>query len=121
MLIHWFSNVIRDSLEKYDLEDVVLPLPGSKVLYPSHLRAEYERVLMEDFGLSLDCFNGRGVQNVKLLGSYRHIVVRPGALEWTFYYPEEDLVKINHYCYYFHYYHYIIIIIIIIVNGVLIY
>uniref|UniRef100_A0A7S0B4G5 TRUD domain-containing protein n=1 Tax=Pyrodinium bahamense TaxID=73915 RepID=A0A7S0B4G5_9DINO len=62
------------------LHDVVLPLPGSDVRYPQHLRDVYEEVARDLLGLSLGDFHSSKL--VPLPGSYRQMVVKPAGLKW---------------------------------------
>ncbi|CAE7587432.1 PUS7 [Symbiodinium pilosum] len=67
--------------------DVVLPLPGSDVVYPEYLQKVYEDLSMSLLGLSLNDFASSKL--VPLKGSYRHAAVCPESLEWRIVLPEE--------------------------------
>lgn len=62
-----------------DFCDVVLPLPGRNVSYPSLLRAVYVEV-SATLGLDLEDFHSSTI--VPLTGAYRRAAVRPVGLEW---------------------------------------
>ena len=65
----------------YSAEDVLLPLPGHKVIYPSNaVAAEYDR-LMEEQGLSTASLLHR-VKELALPGGYRKLMQRPQAMTW---------------------------------------
>lgn len=74
-----YEVVIVDSLEKasqYSIYDVVLPLPGEDVLYPTYLLPSYKKCCKELFNMGLDDFvsDKHGVCYVS--GSYRPMLQR---------------------------------------------
>eukprot|EP00246_Nothoceros_aenigmaticus_P000022 TRINITY_DN10031_c0_g1_i1.p1 TRINITY_DN10031_c0_g1~~TRINITY_DN10031_c0_g1_i1.p1 ORF type:complete len:208 (+),score=42.22 TRINITY_DN10031_c0_g1_i1:26-625(+) len=71
-------------LGKYKITDVLLPLPGSMILYPGHDTANvYKELAAKD---NLDLYTSK--HNVKefsitfLGGGYRRFIERPCDLEW---------------------------------------
>ncbi|CDR96143.1 tRNA pseudouridine synthase D (TruD) domain containing protein, putative [Babesia bigemina] len=85
--------VCQNDTDKWSLYDVVLPLPGDNVDYPEFLRPVYQRVVSEQFGISLDMFatvignlppqfKGRERCLVGVGGGYRHIVARAHGLQY---------------------------------------
>ena len=65
---------------QYSFDQVVLPLPGSKVFYPSNASLRVmESVLAED-NLTFSDFENSGLKALQLTGSYRKVVVRPTGL-----------------------------------------
>lgn len=75
--------------------DVVLPTPGFDILYPANeLKQVYVDVMAKD-GLDPDNMR-RSVREFSLAGSYRHIVSKPGAVEWwvrQYDQPDEQMVR----------------------------
>jgi hypothetical protein len=69
-------EVTAENISQYTLADVVLPLPGKDVRYPSNSTGEeYKRVLAE---LSIEnAFTGSHVKELNLSGAYRRIVCMP--------------------------------------------
>ncbi|KAK9236919.1 pseudouridine synthase [Lipomyces kononenkoae] len=67
---------------KFTIFDVVMPSPGFDVEYPVHpdLRASYERTMAKE-GLSPYKMR-HNVKEFSLSGSYRHVLVMPGNVEW---------------------------------------
>lgn len=65
---------------KYDIFDVVLPLPGFDVLYPANeIGKFYEEFMASDIGGGLDPHNmRRSWKDISLSGSYRKMMARPG-------------------------------------------
>ncbi|XP_078594816.1 pseudouridylate synthase PUS7L-like [Branchiostoma floridae x Branchiostoma japonicum] len=65
----------------YSIHDVVLPLPGNSIQYPSNqVGEEYARVLQED-GMERTSFRMRALK-LNIPGDYRHVTARPKDLEW---------------------------------------
>ncbi|CAJ1336029.1 unnamed protein product [Effrenium voratum] len=62
------------------LADVVLPLPGSEVVFPSNLTGVYEELSQRLLGLSISDFSNCSI--VQLSGSYRALAVSPKDLTW---------------------------------------
>jgi tRNA pseudouridine13 synthase len=75
--------------------DVVIPTPGFDILYPENeLKQVYIDVMKED---DLDPDNmRRNLREFSLAGSYRHLVAKPGAVEWWIRnYEESDLQMVK--------------------------
>ncbi|CAE7568994.1 PUS7 [Symbiodinium natans] len=68
------------------LTDIMLPLPGSDVVYPEYLQQVYEEMSVSLLGLPLADF--ASCKLVPLKGSYRNAVVCPESLEWHSIAPE---------------------------------
>lgn len=67
--------------ERYDFEDLVMPLPGSSVIYPQNSTALlYDRYINKVAGESLH--NVRPFQYSSFTGDYRHILVKPKDLQY---------------------------------------
>ncbi|XP_019634061.1 PREDICTED: LOW QUALITY PROTEIN: pseudouridylate synthase 7 homolog-like protein [Branchiostoma belcheri] len=66
---------------KYSIHDVVLPLPGNSIQYPSNqLGEEYTRALQGD-GIERNSFRMRALK-LNIPGDYRHVTAQVKALEW---------------------------------------
>ncbi|KAL4086223.1 hypothetical protein PRIC1_014354 [Phytophthora ramorum] len=67
-----------DNVGQYSIEDVVLPLPGHTIKYPTNeIGAAYRKMLTTD-GIDLNAhFGPDGSQAYVLDGSYRHLVKKP--------------------------------------------
>ena len=65
---------------KYDIFDIVLPLPGYDVLYPANEIGKFiEEFMASDVGGRMDPHNMRRAwKDVSLSGSYRKMMARPG-------------------------------------------
>ncbi|KAJ1966414.1 multisubstrate pseudouridine synthase 7 [Dispira parvispora] len=69
--------------DQYTLADLVLPLPGFDVLYPTHdINAEYVTFMQRD-GLDPHAMK-RNVKTYSLPGSYRHVFAMPQDAQYQF-------------------------------------
>ena len=76
----------------YSIRDVVLPLPGSRVQYPSHDSAAVYRTLAEKDGVDLQGKAGGDGQLTNAAGDYRHVVQAPVGLAFeVFRYDDADV------------------------------
>ncbi|RMX87741.1 hypothetical protein D0869_02141 [Hortaea werneckii] len=84
---------------KYDIFDVVLPLPGFDVLYPGNeIGKFYEEFMGSEAGGKLDPYKmRRSWKDASLSGSYRKMMARPvsGVVDWEVkaYVGEEQMVE----------------------------
>ena len=85
-------EVTPENISQYTLADVVLPLPGKDVRYPSNTTGEeYKRVLAE---LSIqDAFAGSHVKELNLSGAYRRIVCMPQGDQRVLHIPSITLTR----------------------------
>ncbi|XP_077301838.1 pseudouridine synthase 7 isoform X2 [Arctopsyche grandis] len=65
----------------YTILDIVMPLPGFNIEYPSNMKEYYEQLLVED-GLTLQLKQKN--KSYSLSGTYRHLVKKPENLSWKF-------------------------------------
>lgn len=79
------SNIIlitkNEELEKYSIEDLVLPLPGYDVLYPHNEMMNSYKKFMEVHGFDPNNMK-RKQKDFSLPGSYRKVLVRPKDYEF---------------------------------------
>ncbi|XP_062522851.1 pseudouridylate synthase 7 homolog isoform X2 [Corticium candelabrum] len=69
------------TIDNYSIHDVVLPLPGFDVTFPSYESSSwYEEILTGD-DITLQMLNHR-VKDYALSGSYRKIVMKPVDMTW---------------------------------------
>lgn len=68
-------------LEKYSMEDVVLPLVGSKVLYPLNDTGNLFTTMLKDDGLSRNTFENIKEKDLSLVGDYRKILCHPKNIQ----------------------------------------
>eukprot|EP00554_Chaetoceros_debilis_P005541 CAMPEP_0194072820 /NCGR_PEP_ID=MMETSP0149-20130528/457_1 /TAXON_ID=122233 /ORGANISM="Chaetoceros debilis, Strain MM31A-1" /LENGTH=764 /DNA_ID=CAMNT_0038752741 /DNA_START=52 /DNA_END=2343 /DNA_ORIENTATION=+ len=77
------SEVTQDDIEtcKYSISDVVLPLVGSKIVYPTDSTGDYIESLLEEDGLSKDHFERIGDRELAVGGDYRKVMCKPFDVE----------------------------------------
>eukprot|EP00492_Amphilonche_elongata_P004919 TRINITY_DN540_c0_g1_i4.p2 TRINITY_DN540_c0_g1~~TRINITY_DN540_c0_g1_i4.p2 ORF type:complete len:169 (+),score=37.12 TRINITY_DN540_c0_g1_i4:701-1207(+) len=77
-------------ISEFSIEDIVLPVPGHKMTYPTQLKAYYEKLVQSD-GLNLEKHFAYDAQGWDTSGDYRHIIRKPESLEWDFvHYSDEN-------------------------------
>ncbi|XP_042059815.1 multisubstrate pseudouridine synthase 7-like [Salvia splendens] len=70
--------------EKYSIEDIVLPLPGSRVSYPSNEIGKIYNDLAKKDGISLteSAHNSKEFSLTNMTGAYRRVFQKPKDFEW---------------------------------------
>ncbi|KAK9476837.1 pseudouridine synthase [Lipomyces japonicus] len=72
--------ISESEVDQFSIYDVVVPTPGHRVRYPSHMVESYERLMAPD---GLDPHNMmRNVTVFSLAGSYRKIMAKPADMQW---------------------------------------
>uniref|UniRef100_A0A671PQ69 Pseudouridylate synthase 7 homolog n=1 Tax=Sinocyclocheilus anshuiensis TaxID=1608454 RepID=A0A671PQ69_9TELE len=81
--------------DKHSLHDVVMPLPGFDVIYPTHsVGGGYRDMLSAD---DLDIENMRHkVRDYSLAGAYRRILIRPRDVSWELIQYDDPRVPLVH-------------------------
>ncbi|XP_016362576.1 pseudouridylate synthase 7 homolog isoform X3 [Sinocyclocheilus anshuiensis] len=84
-----------DEADKHSLHDVVMPLPGFDVIYPTHsVGGGYRDMLSAD---DLDIENMRHkVRDYSLAGAYRRILIRPRDVSWELIQYDDPRVPLVH-------------------------
>jgi len=73
--------VTESNIKDFGLKDVVLPLPGCKIIYPENeVKTWYEKMLQED-GLDLNSLERRQ-KDYNMPGDYRHILGCVTNISW---------------------------------------
>ncbi|KAG0254418.1 multisubstrate pseudouridine synthase 7 [Actinomortierella ambigua] len=68
-------------VDQYTIHDVIMPLPGTDVIYPTHAIGERYKTLMAQDGLD-PLKMKRPHKDYSLTGSYRYILAKPENVEW---------------------------------------
>ncbi|GIY26645.1 pseudouridylate synthase 7 homolog [Caerostris darwini] len=83
--------ISEDEIDKYDISDVLLPLPGHSVVFPDNETKDwYDEFLKED-GMNWTNFDSKIKAN-SLSGAYRKLIVVPKDVKWEIL-PYTDVTK----------------------------
>lgn len=84
-----------EEAENHTIHDVVMPLPGFDVIYPSHhVGKGYREMLLAD---ELDIDNMRHkVKDYSLAGAYRRIIIRPSDVSWEVIQYDDPRISLVH-------------------------
>lgn len=66
----------------FTIEDVVLPLVGSRVDYPTGSSGDFLVELMDEDGISKDAFKQIGDKEISLCGDYRKLMCKPSDVSY---------------------------------------
>lgn len=80
---------------KYSIWDVVLPLPGTEVKYPTHIIKDKYREFMAADSIDVTSFTTSKLKELCFAGGYRKILAKPKDVAWSLHHytnPEEQVV-----------------------------
>ncbi|XP_048864939.1 pseudouridylate synthase 7 homolog isoform X2 [Brienomyrus brachyistius] len=85
----------EEEAEKHTIHDVVMPLPGFDVIYPTHhIGQAYKDMLASD---DLDINNMRHkIRDYSLAGAYRRILIRPRDVSWEVSHYDDPRIPLVH-------------------------
>uniref|UniRef100_A0A3Q3VJM3 Pseudouridylate synthase 7 homolog n=1 Tax=Mola mola TaxID=94237 RepID=A0A3Q3VJM3_MOLML len=81
-----------EEAESHSIHDIVMPLPGYDVIYPSH--HGYGELLSAD-GLDIDNMRHK-VKDYSLAGAYRRIIIRPADVSWEIIQYDDPRIPLVH-------------------------
>ncbi|XP_051545325.1 pseudouridylate synthase 7 homolog isoform X2 [Myxocyprinus asiaticus] len=84
-----------EEAEKHSIHDVVMPLPGFDVIYPTHSVGEGYRQMMTADHLDIDNMRHK-VRDYSLAGAYRRVVIRPSDVSWELIQYDDPRVPLVH-------------------------
>ncbi|XP_051548693.1 pseudouridylate synthase 7 homolog isoform X2 [Myxocyprinus asiaticus] len=84
-----------EEAEKHSIHDVVMPLPGFDVIYPTHSVGEGYRQMMTADHLDIDNMRHK-VRDYSLAGAYRRVVIRPSDVSWELIQYDDPRVTLVH-------------------------
>lgn len=97
--------VTEDDLKKriYSMEDVLIPLVGTKTIYPQNELGNTLKILLSDLGLTIEMFKNCEDREVRANGDYRKAIIHPKDFDYEikeYYHPlqpllQTDLMKLN--------------------------
>ncbi|XP_013872268.1 pseudouridylate synthase 7 homolog [Austrofundulus limnaeus] len=84
-----------EEAESHSIHDIVMPLPGFDVIYPSHhIGAGYRELLSAD-GLDIDNMRHK-VKDYSLAGAYRRVIIRPTDVSWEVIRYDDPKISLVH-------------------------
>ncbi|XP_053174851.1 pseudouridylate synthase 7 homolog isoform X2 [Scomber japonicus] len=84
-----------EEAENCPIHDIVMPLPGFDVIYPSHhVGKGYGEMLSAD-GLDIDNMRHK-VRDYSLAGAYRRIIIRPSDVNWEVIQYDDPRISLVH-------------------------
>lgn len=81
--------------ETHSIQDVVMPLPGFDVIYPTHHVGKGYREMLSADNLDIDNMRHR-VRDYSLAGAYRRILIKPSDVSWEVINYEDPRVSLVH-------------------------
>uniref|UniRef100_A0A8C7VUX9 Pseudouridylate synthase 7 homolog n=1 Tax=Oncorhynchus mykiss TaxID=8022 RepID=A0A8C7VUX9_ONCMY len=81
--------------ETHSIQDVVMPLPGFDVIYPTHHVGKGYREMLSADNLDIDNMRHR-VRDYSLAGAYRRILIKPSDVSWSVINYEDPRVSLVH-------------------------
>ncbi|KAM8861797.1 pseudouridylate synthase 7 homolog isoform 1-T2 [Synchiropus picturatus] len=84
-----------EEVEKHTIHDIVMPLPGYDVIYPTHHVGKGYRELLSADGLDIDNMRHK-VKDYSLSGAYRRVVIRPTDVSWEVIQYDDPRISLVH-------------------------
>ncbi|XP_054475868.1 pseudouridylate synthase 7 homolog [Anoplopoma fimbria] len=84
-----------EEAESCPIHNVVMPLPGFDVIYPSHHVGKGYRELLTADGLDIDNMRHK-VKDYSLAGAYRRILIRPSDVSWEVIQYDDPKISLVH-------------------------
>ncbi|XP_028971021.2 pseudouridylate synthase 7 homolog [Esox lucius] len=81
--------------ETHSIQDVVMPLPGFDVIYPTHHVGKGYREMLSADNLDIDNMRHR-VKDYSLAGAYRRILIKPSDVSWEVINYDDHRVSLVH-------------------------
>uniref|UniRef100_A0A8C7CQW5 Pseudouridylate synthase 7 homolog n=1 Tax=Oncorhynchus kisutch TaxID=8019 RepID=A0A8C7CQW5_ONCKI len=81
--------------ETHSIQDVVMPLPGFDVIYPTHHVGKGYREKLSADNLDIDNMRHR-VRDYSLAGAYRRILIKPSDVSWSVINYDDPRISLVH-------------------------
>jgi tRNA pseudouridine13 synthase len=89
--------------KKYTLEDLLVPVVGTKTVFPTNALGAVLKDLLSDLGLTVEMFQKCQDREIRANGDYRKAIIHPKDFDYTiqeYYHPLQpllptDLMKLN--------------------------
>jgi tRNA pseudouridine13 synthase len=88
--------VTEEEVDKYTMEDIVLPLVGVKSKFPTNELGSVMKKLVNDLGVNVDMFKKIQDKDLNINGDYRKLVIRPKDFDFKimeYYDPYQPLLR----------------------------
>ncbi|XP_077567235.1 pseudouridylate synthase 7 homolog [Stigmatopora nigra] len=84
-----------EDAESHSIHDIVMPLPGFDVIYPTHhVGNGYKEMLSAD-GLDIDNMRHK-IKDYSLAGAYRRVLIRPSDVSWDVIQYDDPKISLVH-------------------------
>nr|XP_029135546.1 LOW QUALITY PROTEIN: pseudouridylate synthase 7 homolog [Labrus bergylta] len=84
-----------EEAESHSIHDIVMPLPGFDVIYPTHHVGKGYRELLTADGLDIDNMRHK-VKDYSLAGAYRRVLIRPSDVSWEVIQYDDPKISLVH-------------------------
>ncbi|XP_034457065.1 pseudouridylate synthase 7 homolog isoform X1 [Hippoglossus hippoglossus] len=84
-----------EEAENHTIHDIVMPLPGFDVIYPTHHVGKGYKELLTADGLDIDNMRHK-VKDYSLAGAYRRIIIRPSEVSWEVIQYDDPRISLVH-------------------------
>ncbi|KAM9855000.1 pseudouridylate synthase 7 homolog isoform 2-T2 [Aulostomus maculatus] len=84
-----------EEAESHSIHDIVMPLPGFDVIYPSHHVGKGYREMLSADRLNIDNMRHK-VKDYSLAGAYRRIIIRPSDVSWDVIRYDDPRISLVH-------------------------
>ena len=95
--------VTEEDVASYTMEDVMVPVVGTKTVFPTNELGGILKELMSELGLTLEMFQKCQDREIRANGDYRKAIIHPNDFDYTiqeYHHPlqpllQTDLMKLN--------------------------
>ncbi|XP_060743039.1 pseudouridylate synthase 7 homolog isoform X1 [Tachysurus vachellii] len=84
-----------EEAEKHSIHDIVMPLPGFDVIYPTHTVGKGYRDILTADNLDIDKMRHK-IRDYSLAGAYRRILICPKDVSWELIHYDDPRVSLVH-------------------------
>ncbi|XP_029910375.1 pseudouridylate synthase 7 homolog isoform X2 [Myripristis murdjan] len=88
-------HLTAEEAESHSIHDIVMPLPGFDVIYPSHHVGKGYREMLSADGLDIDNMRHK-VKDYSLAGAYRRVIIRPSDVSWEVIQYDDPKISLVH-------------------------
>ncbi|XP_061772861.1 pseudouridylate synthase 7 homolog isoform X1 [Nerophis ophidion] len=85
----------EEEAESHSIHDIVMPLPGYDVIYPSHHVGKGYKELLSADGLDVDNMRHQ-IKDYSLAGAYRRVLIRPSDVSWEVIQYDDPKISLVH-------------------------